>query len=305
MVRAFKPKNRGQAKILKIVNKSIRSFKEIIDRSEHLLTLRLTLILLILYSPPYIPLDRFVLPILCASMLVFPSFLTSRYLWGVLVILFAGTNIFFWYQFDNHHYLTNYWCIVCLIAASAKNADKIMAWNGKLLIGLCFFLATLWKIIAGQYFDGSFLHLTFLLDDRLEIAAHLFGGLNSEILYDNRQLLDYFAATDLGNEALLTTSPQLAFFSAILSYWTLFCEGIIAIAFLLPRLKWLYDRRDFLLISFILTTYPLVPVSGFAGLLAVMGFAQCDRKIIKLVYLLIFLLMPFWIDIPTLILYSF
>lgn len=286
---------------MKTIDKLIRFVTELIEQPKYLLTLRITIILLLLYSPPYQLLDRFVLPVLCATMLVSPRFLTNRYLWGVLVILFAGTNIVFWYKFDNHHYLTDYWCIVCLIAVSAKNSDEIMEWNGKILIGLCFFLATLWKIMAGQYLDGSFLHLTFLLDDRLEIAAYLFGGLSPELLYNNRELLDYFVATDLGREALLTSSPRLAAFSIILSYWTLLCEGIIAIAFLFPQLKWLYDRRDFFLICFILTTYPLVPVSGFAGLLAVIGFAQCDRKTIKLVYLLIFLLIPLWIDIPEIL----
>lgn len=286
---------------MKIVERLTRTISKLIEQPKYLLTLRLTLILLLLYSPPYLPLDRLAFPVLCATMLVAPQFLTRRFLWAILVILFTITNLVFWYQFDNHHYLTNYWCLVCAIAVSAENAEEIMAHNARLLIGLCFFLATLWKIFAGQYFDGSFLQLTFLVDQRLEIGAYIFGGLDSELLYNNRELLDYFAAVDLGEAALLTSSPQLAFLSVILSYWTLFWEGIIAIAFALPRLKWLYERRDLLLIFFILSTYPLVPVSGFAGLLAIMGFAQCrgDRQSIQLTYLLIFLLIPLWIDLLT------
>ena len=291
--------------------KTIDRFEEAVAKlkkqPKDLLILRLTLILLVLYSPPYQPLNSLVLPVLCAIMLVLPDLLPRRFLWGILVITFIATNIVFWYEFDNHHYLTDYWCIVCFLALGAKNADRIMAWNGRLLIGLCFFFATLWKIIAGEYFDGSFLHAVFLLDRRLEIAAYLFGGLNPEILYNNRELLDYFAGDSLGREALLTSNPQLAFFSVLLSYWTLLCEGTIAIAFLSPQFKWLYDRRDYFLILFILTTYPLVPVSGFAGLLTVMGFAQCssDRPRIEFIYLLLFISIPLWIDIPETLFINF
>lgn len=291
-------------KTIEFVDRALDRLKQ---HPKDLLILRLTLILLLLYSPPYPPLNSIVLPVLCAIMLVASNFLTRQFLWIILVISFVATNIIFWYEFDNHHYLTNYWCMVCLLAVGAKNAARVMEWNGRLLIGSCFFFATLWKILAGQYFDGSFLHATFLLDRRLEIAAYLFGGVNPEILYNNRELLDYFAINNLGRETFLTSNPQLAFFSVVLSYWTLFCEGIIAIAFLVPQLKWLYERRDYLLILFIITTYPLVPVGGFAGLLAVIGFAQCsaDRPRIEFTYFLLFILIPLWIDIPAILFNNF
>lgn len=292
---------------MKILNRFDRAVSELKQQPKDLLILRLTLILLLLYSPPYFPLRSFALPVLCAIMLTSGHFLTSKFWWSILIIIFIGTNIVFWYAFDNHHYLTNYWCIVCLLALGAKNVEGIMAWNGRLLIGLCFLLATLWKVITWEYFDGSFLEATILLDGRLELTAYLFGGLNPEILYNNRELLDYFAATSLGEAAFLTSSPQLAFFSVVLSYWTLLCEGIIAIAFLFPQLKWLYDRRDYFLILFILTTYPLIPVGGFAGLLAVMGFAQCssDRPRIGFIYLLLFVSIPLWMDIPEILFVNF
>ncbi len=292
---------------MKILKQFDRAAIRIKNYPNDLLILRLTLILLLLYSPPYLPLKSLALPVLCAVMLVFPHFLSRRFWWAILVIVFIATNIVFWYEFDNHHYLTNYWCLVCLLAIGAKNADLIMAWNGRLLIGLCFFLATFWKLLSGEYFDGSFLEATILLDGRLEVTAYLFGGLKPETLYNNRELLDYFASTNLGESAFLTSNPQLAFFSVILSYWTLVCEGIIAIAFLCPQLKWLYDRRDYWLILFILTTYPLVSVGGFAGLLAIMGFAQSlsDRPRIGFIYLLIFISIPLWIDIPETLFVNF
>ncbi len=288
---------------MNIIHRLDRVIAKVKEQPKDLLILRLTVIALLLYSPPYNPLKSMVLPILCAIMLVSSDFLTRRFLWAVLVFSFVATNVAFWYEFDNHHYLTNYWCIVCLLAVRTKNARDILSWNGRLLIGLCFFFATLWKIIALQFFDGSFLQATILLDRRLEMAAYLFGGLPAEVLYNNRELLDYFAATSLGQEALLTTSPQLAFLSVILSYWTILCEGMVAIAFLIPQLKWLYDRRDYLLMLFIITTYPLVPVGGFASLLAVMGLAQCscDRPRVQFAYLILLVFIPFWMDIPQII----
>jgi hypothetical protein len=294
-------RQKGNINLLKnLLNRVVLSVSK---QPKHLLVLRLTALLLLLYSPTYSPLDEYVLPIFCGTMLVYPKLLLRRWMWGIVFVFFVWTNIHFWFQFDNHHYLTNYWCLVCTLAVQAKNREEVMEWNGKLLIGLCFLLATFWKAIGAQYFDGSFLHLTFLLDDRLEMGAFLFGGLNSEVLQNNRSLFYQLQESIPGTEATLTTSPLLALVTLILSYWTLLCEGAIAIAFLSPRPKWLHERRDWLLIFFIFTTYPFTPIVGFAALLTVMGFAQCSPNYPKrlLIYLALFLLIPLWVEFPQMI----
>jgi hypothetical protein len=60
-----------------------------------------------------------------------------------------------------------------------------------------FLFATIWKILAGEYWDGAFLHYTFLADDRVESVATAIGGLSPNALPQNRLL-----------ETLLKQFPQ-------------------------------------------------------------------------------------------------
>ena len=275
---------------------------DLMQQPKHLLTFRLTALLLLLYSPPYDTLSNCVLPICCGLLLIFPQLLNQRLIWLTIAAFFVETNLRFWFQFDNHHYLATYWCLVCLLAAGQKDSDseKILQWNGRILIGLCFFLATLWKSIANQYFDGSFLHLTFLLDPRLNLAVSLFGGLEPDVLQSNRELYSQLFNSNPGTALTLISSSRLSLFSLILSYWTLLCEGAIALAFLSPRPRWLHNFRDWLLLFFIVSTYPFTPIFGFAALLLVIGFAQCrrTRPLRLLVYLLLLVFIPIWVNLP-------
>jgi hypothetical protein len=173
-----------------------------------------------------------------------------------------------------------------------------MGWNAKLTIGLCFFFSVVWKVLSNEYFDGSFLHLTFLLDRRLEMGAFLFGGLTPQILQGNREAFATLQAVDPSAEVTLATTALLSALSVVLSYWTLLIEGAIAISFCLPQPRWLYRNRDGLLILFLVTTYLLIPVIGFAALLALMGFAQCCANRSKVTYLVLFLLVPIWTTLP-------
>ena len=292
---------------MKAIAKTRYWFKSTVDylqqQPKHLLTFRLTALILLLYSPPYETLSHWVIPICCSVLLIAPKLLNQRLIWFAIAAFFVETNLRFWFQFDNHHYLATYWCLVCLLAAEQKDSEEILQWNGRILIGLCFFLATLWKLIAHQYFDGSFLHLTFLLDPRLDLAAALFGGLEPNALQSNRELYSQLFNSNPGTALVLTSSSRLGFFALVLSYWTLLCEGAIALAFLSPRPRWLHNYRDWLLLLFIFSTYPFTPIVGFAALLLVIGFAQCprDRASRLLVYLLLLMLMPVWVNLPEIV----
>ncbi|MBW4466601.1 MAG: hypothetical protein KME07_14345 [Pegethrix bostrychoides GSE-TBD4-15B] len=160
-----------------------------------------------------------------------------------------------------------------------------------MLIGLTFLFATTWKILAGEYWDGAFLHYTFLADERVESVATAIGGLAPSALPQNRLLevlLKQFPQT-IGS-ATLTTSPRLQAFTLAASYWTLLIEGSVAIAFLVNPIRFLSRFRDWFLILFIATTYFLLPVLGFDYILIIMGFAQCHPKhtAIRVTYIVLF-----------------
>ncbi|WP_088240915.1 hypothetical protein [Calothrix rhizosoleniae] len=287
--------------ISQVIDSFRQAFTKLIEQPKYLLILRLTLLLVLLHGPDEFTLSRLPEKIFSALMLFIPNLLIQRFMWLALCTVLIINNIRFWFLYVNHEYLITYWCLVCLLAIYSSKPEQIMMWNAKLLLGLCFFLSTVWKFISGEYLDGSFLHATFLLDKRLEMGASLLGGLDSEVLTTNRQAFASMQANGVINEEVkLITSPLMSYLSLVFSYWTLLIEGVISMAFLSSIPKWLGKNRDWLLILFIVTTYPLIPVYSFAAMLCILGLAQCSMNEQKQfnTYLMVCLLIPLWMPLP-------
>ena len=247
----------------------------LLDQPRHYLVLRLTLVLLLLYGSSNLILDV-PLRVVCGLMLISPSLVTHQGMWVLVCGLVWWINAANWLWIDNHKFLISYWCLACALGVSAKNTDTVLAWNGRILIGLAFLFATLWKLLSGEYLNGSFLHYTFLTDDRIQSFAAAIGGLSPDVLPQNRLLEAMLkTAPQSALEVTLATSPLLERFALFASYWTLLIEGAVAAAFLLIGIRWLARCRDWILIIFIATTYFLLPVLGFAYVLIIMGLAQC------------------------------
>jgi len=269
--------------------------RELLDQPRYLLALRLTLILLMLYGYTTLSLDV-LLKILCGLMLLSPSLITNQTLWIVICGLVWWVNSQNWLWIDNHQILISYWCLVCALGVMSKNPDRVFAWNGQIMIGLTFLFATVWKIIAGEYGNGAFLHYTFLVEERVEEVATFISGLPPYALPRN-QLLEniYQQFPKILEGVTLSSTPRLELFTWLASYWTILIEASVAISFLGGLIFAFFRFRDWLLIIFILTTYFLLPVLGFAYILIIMGLAQCsvEHKLTRIVYIIIFALLQF------------
>ncbi|NJL87672.1 MAG: hypothetical protein HC886_19510 [Leptolyngbyaceae cyanobacterium SM1_1_3] len=215
-----------------------------LNQPRHLLILWLTAVLVTLQGLDELYLDQLPEKLLAALMLSVPQMLTSPIAWCGLAGLMVGSDIFFWWRLVNHEYLITYWVLVCAIAAFNQFSLKILAWNARLLIGLCFLFATVWKFIGGEYLDGSFLQLTFLADPRLAMGATWLGGIAETALQDNYSRLLEMQTTAALGPTPLNSSPLLSAMSVVLSYWTILIEGITAIAFLSPWPSGLFRHRD-------------------------------------------------------------
>lgn len=268
----------------------LRFLNDLLAQPRHLLVLRFTALFLLLYGSSTVLLD-IPLRVMCGLMLLSPTLLTSQVMWILICGIVWWINATDWLWIDNHKILITYWCLVCALAVSAKDTDGVLAWNGRVLIGLTFLFATTWKMLAGEYWNGAFLHSVFLLDDRVEFVATAISGLSPHTLPQNRlleSLLKQFPQ-EIGS-VILTTSSRLQAFTLASSYWTLLIEGSVAIAFLINPLRLFSQVRDWFLIVFIATTYFLLPVLGFAYILIIMGFAQCHPKhtAIRVAYIALF-----------------
>jgi hypothetical protein len=205
--------------------------------------------------------------------------LTAPRLWALLAAVLAAGVYLQRFTIDNHQYLMAYWCGGVALALSGDGALQALRRNARLLIGLAFAFATAWKLASPEFVSGSFLEYAMLTDQR-------FAGFTAWVADVPRHLLDANRAAigDLSGPMASTTtvalngSPLVSQIALAMTWYTLIIESWIALAFLLPRPRWLARHRDVPLLLFLLTTYAVATVIGFAYLLIAMGFVQCERR---------------------------
>lgn len=271
----------------KVVIASIES--AILAESVYTIVLRLTLVLVLLHgaSSAFIEMPIRILAIL---LLAFPALLGRKELWWSAAGLLALGNALQWYSIDNHKYLINYWVVACAMSMHQPEPAVYLRVNSRVLVGLVFVAAALWKVFGGEYFDGSFMYLTFLTDARLERLAAAISDQPIEAFRRGTDALRLIGQLGIEQVAVpLVGSATVKSIALIVSMSGLVYESLVALTHVLPTNR-LYYLRHILLIGFILITYLLLPVSGFAFMLMVAGLAQCrdESSGLKMGYMFVF-----------------
>lgn len=256
--------------------------EEILGRPWPDLILRATVLLLMFYGADNNALRQF-LRVLGAGMLFSDKLLYSSPLWllnGTLLALGVADT---WYNADNHKWLMCYWTFVCALSVGHRErpAGVILRQNARLLIGLCFGFATLWKIIGWQYFDGHFFFFQFSFDSRFEIVTQVLGMPEAAYQYNQKAMDRTLLAREPGDGFVIVYTPAMLYAAIAFCWWTIFIEYLIFHAYIFRAPRWLHEHRDWTLLAFIFTTYLLAPVVGFGSVLIIMGLAQCDRHRVK------------------------
>jgi hypothetical protein len=253
---------------------------------------RMTLLLLLLYAGEgwYL---RVPIRILCGCGILIPFLGLSSGFWLLLTGAMAVGNAVDWYSIDNHKYLMTYWCLALACAFASPKPRLVFALNARLLIGLCFAFAVLWKLISPDFLNGNFFHYTLLTDSRFAGFSEMFGGMSKAVLTQNRHhVLDLKSYDSLLHAVPLLSSPRLFLLAKLITWWTVGIEGLLAVTFLCPVDRYLSRWRDALLLLFAFTTYPVATVPGYGWLLMVMGVAQCSssQRRTRLLYIVSFFL---------------
>lgn len=254
------------------------------------LVVLLTLLLLVMRAPtpPEVPVN-----LLCFAGLVYRPLTRRPAYWFTFVALWIG--IFLprnWTTTDNHKWLMIYWVLALGLAMRSARPLQVLAINARLLLGLVFLFATLWKLASPDFPSGGFFHVTMLTDVRFQQLAEVGGGLGGGDSAGNRAAIDAWddPTAPVGPTAL-ADGARVALLAQLMAVGTLVLEGLTAIAFLAPA-RWRIARaREVLLAVFVVATYPVAPVVGFGWLLVIMGLAQSRsrRPVAELGYVLAFL----------------
>jgi hypothetical protein len=257
--------------------------------------LRMTLVLLLLHGPPG---QGVALRLLCAAMLGIPVLVRSPHAWVCVTGFIAYANWRDRYTIDNHQYLIMYWAAVVTLAVTLVAEDRRMRFlrvNAIALTAVVFLFAALWKVIGGEYFDGSFMHYTFLTDGRFRTLAAWISGRDAVDIAAGADAVMYLGSVGaIGAQLSLATAPSLKLATLVMSWAGVAVEGTIGVLHSMPS-RALYALRLTLFWVFVAVTYFLFPVLGFAFILTILGYAQCDEtdRRRQMAFLALFVLIHF------------
>lgn len=265
------------------------------------LVLRLTAIELLLrpMGPWFI---KPVILLLAGLALIFPPVVRAPATWLALALLVTGRLVADWPLPDNHIYLLAYWCLAAGLALRARDIRPPLALSARLLVGLAFLFAVIWKaVLSPDYLDGRFFRVTLMMDDRFAGAVMLITGLSAEQLQQNRNFLQALPeGAELLHPPPFVEPPAFRWLAGAATYGMLALEAAIAAFFLLPWRGRFEPARHALLLTFCLVTYAFAPVAGFGWLLLVLGLAQClpEQRLLRFAYILSFFLILLFSEIP-------
>ena len=220
--------------------------------------------------------------------------LTQRALfWFILALSFLAVHLLLgWPRLINHFFLQLYWLLLIGVSRLATDKQRVLQEGSRWLVGLAFSFAVLWKFLAPEFLSGAFFEFTFLTDARLGDLLSAIGLQSSEIVAANQLLISGWK-----DPLLPPTSGQtevvrfIALATPYMAVWTIVIESSIAVLYIakLQHFAWL---RDAALLTFIASTYPVMPLIGFAWLLLAIGYsASALRTSLRLpLYLSVFLL---------------
>ncbi len=261
----------------------------------------LTLLLLLMHGPKdwYV---RTPLIILSVTGIVIRAARSSPAFWFAISMFIIAHNMVSWANVDNHKWLMGWWCVALGMTALApvEAQLKVIKFNARLLLGLCFAFATIWKLISVDYMDSTFFKFELLTDSRFRDAAQYVGRVDGEDLKENRKIRDQYKRSyrkdaEPSESFTLVSSPLVDLMAIGMTWWTIFIEGLIAVVCLWPGDRLVAIIRTTVVLVFAATTYLLAPVLGFGWMVVLMGFAQCPEKYKKLQASLLVVLGLFYI----------
>ncbi len=244
------------------------------------------------------------MPVILFPGILFRELRSNKFYW-TFILLFGVT---FYLILDlvgyvpNHKHIFAYVTLAVTVSLFLYNKSHGLSLDflksqSQIIIGLCFLFATIGKFLAPEFLSSLFFDFTNTTDPRFFGSTSTIGHVDINLLKENEATFTSFLKSNNPNENfVLHGADSIKGFSRFLTYWTISIEGLIGISFLIPQKFRLSEYRNLFLVLFILTTYPIATVTGFAIILAFMGFVQSleDRKltVYSVFYLGVLLLLP-------------
>ncbi len=250
--------------------------QQVVEQDTFDLVARITLILLIVQTINALWYDHFPMTLVTFCAIIHQPLLRSPGFWIGVGAYRLFTTSFNWMTADNHTWLYAYWCLALGCSLLLEDRNRAIALNGRVMIGLVFSFATIWKLTSPEFLDGSALHFVLHQDSRAFELSRVLGDFTLDVGTNNRSVVPEMS--ELYPIIQLVDAPSLPWLAKVLTWWTIAIEAAISVLFLLPTSSRLSRWRHLLLWVFVVTTYLPIEVTHFGLILLVMGVAQCPAE---------------------------
>lgn len=259
------------------------------------LVLRLTLIYHLGLFPSHVSHAVFPVFFLAAIGLIFRPALRHPLFWAALILVF-GFHMTTQSVTASSRVLNFCWCIAIFISLlPGCDTKRVLVLNVRLLIGVIFAQAILWKVVIKQEFvDGSFMRYSLLFCEVFNDRVTHSGLISPEIQASNQQVWHAIINGEGAVQPQAFQEPaHLKILAWIMTIWTLLTEALLALAFLSPD-RWKLARyRHPVLLAFMSTVFVFIPLWIFGGIFVAMGLIATSSREwrIRVCYILVYFLL--------------
>lgn len=207
--------------------------------------------------------------------------------WTVVTSVNGFALVQLWLDEGNHLYLNFYISLAILTALLSRAPKTIFKLNARLIIGLVFTFATLWKLFTPSFISGEFFRYYLAYDERLAPIGVLLTDLTFTDVAINRERLKQLPEAEVS----LISTPSVRVLATVLTLLTILLEGAVATCFLWPSER-VSKIRDAVLLLFMIGAYLTVPVPAFGMAFACLGYGQSRWKYGRVAFLIVFIVQP-------------
>jgi hypothetical protein len=227
----------------------------------------LSLLVSLHWAPMAVP--SLVALILCVAR---PDLGTRAGVWWVLAACWAVALVVAPERMEDHVPLFTVWLVALALSLRSADEDDFLTAAGlqaRLLIGVTFTAAVLWKLWFGTYLSGVTLWMFMVADDRFKPLAAVVGLSQEEVASARTDLSGLLDGTV--SNVTVQASGWTEWVIVLVAIMTLLIEAVIALSHLATDATSVARLRLPSIVVFGLVTYGTVPVVPFAVLLALLA----------------------------------
>jgi hypothetical protein len=232
-----------------------------------LLSVVLSLLVSLHWAPMAVP--SLVALVLCVAR---PDLGSRPATWWVLAACWGVALVIAPEHMEDHVPLFTVWLVALALSLRCSDEGDFLAAAGfqaRLLIGVTFTAAVLWKLWFGTYLSGVTLWMYMVADDRFGPLAAVVGLSQEDLAFARSDLSGVLDGTV--SSVTFQASGWTEWMIVLVAVMTLLIEAVIALSHLSPDATRIARLRLPSVVLFGLVTYGTVPVVPFAVLLALLA----------------------------------